>query len=191
LWENNGTRIDSGTLVLVVGPSGAGKDSVLDGARSVFAGDDRFVFVRRTITRQSGAGGEDSVEATPEAFAVAKAAGNFALSWRAHDLDYGIPATIEGDLKAQRCVIANVSRSVIDLARSRYKCRRVVNVTAPIAVLARRIAKRGREDAAAVEKRLARAGYALPPGDDILHIENTGPVEVAVDRFTNWLRETD
>ena len=119
-----------------------------------------------------------------------EAAGKFALSWRAHDLDYGIPATVEGDLKAQRCVIANVSRSVIDLARSRYKSRRVVNVTAPIAVLARRIAKRGREDAAAVEKRMARVGYALPPGDDILHIENTGPVEVAVDRFTNWLRET-
>ena len=119
-----------------------------------------------------------------------EAAGKFALSWRAHDLDYGIPATVEGDLKAQRCVIANVSRSVIDLARSRYKSRRVVNVTAPIAVLARRIAKCGREDAAAVEKRMARVGYALPPGDDILHIENTGSVEVAVDRFTYWLRET-
>ena len=146
-------RIENGTLVLVVGPSGAGKDSVLNGARAVLAGDDRFVFVRRTITRESGAGGEDNVEATPEAFAAAKAAGAFALSWRAHDLDYGIPVAIEDDLQARRCVIANVSRSVIEPARDRYAGLRVVNVTAPVAVLAKRIAMRGREDTAAIEKR--------------------------------------
>ena len=89
----------NGSLVLVVGPSGAGKDSVLNGARAALADDDDFVFVRRTITRTSGAGGEDNVEVTPEAFAAAKATGAFALSWRAHDLDYGIPKSIEDDLR--------------------------------------------------------------------------------------------
>ena len=182
-------QIDSGILVLVVGPSGAGKDSVLNGARTAFADDERFVFVQRTITRESGAGVEDNVEATPGTFAAAKAAGAFALFWRAHDLDYGIPVTIEDDLRAQRCVIANVSRSVIELARARYAGTRVVNITAPLAVLARRIALRGREDAVTIEKRLARAGYSFPTSEDIVHLKNTGTVEDAVDRFTQMLRD--
>ena len=182
-------QIDSGILVLVVGPSGAGKDSVLNGARTAFADDERFVFVQRTITRESGAGFEDNVEATLATFAAAKAAGAFALFWRAHDLDYGIPVTIEDDLRAQRCVIANVSRSVIELARARYAGTRVVNITAPLAVLARRIALRGREDAVTIEKRLARAGYPFPTSEDIVHLKNTGTVEDAVDRFTQMLRD--
>ena len=182
-------QIDSGILVLVVGPRGAGKDSVLNGARTAFADDERFVFVQRTITRESGAGFEDNVEATPGTFAAAKAAGAFALFWRAHDLDYGIPVTIEDDLRAQRCVIANVSRSVIELARARYAGTRVVNITAPLAVLARRIALRGREDAVTIEKRLARAGYPFPTSEDIVHLKNTGTVEEAVDRFTQMLRD--
>ena len=182
-------QIDSGILVLVVGPSGAGKDSVLNGARTAFADDERFVFVQRTITRESGAGFEDNVEASPGTFAAAKAAGAFALFWRAHDLDYGIPVSIEDDLRAQRCVIANVSRSVIELARARYAGTRVVNITAPLAVLARRIALRGREDAVTIEKRLARAGYPFPTSEDIVHLKNTGTVEEAVDRFTQMLRD--
>ena len=182
-------QIDSGILVLVVGPSGAGKDSVLNGARTAFADDERFVFVQRTITRESGAGVEDNVEATPGTFAAAKAAGAFALFWRAHDLDYGIPVTIEDDLRAQRCVIANVSRSVVELARASYAGTRVVNITAPLAVLARRIALRGREDAVTIEKRLARAGYPFPTNEDIVHLKNTGTVEDAVDRFTQMLRD--
>lgn len=178
----------AGTLVLVVGPSGAGKDSVLNGARRALAGNARFVFVRRTITRPSGAGGEDNIEATPERFAALQAGGAFSLTWRAHDLDYGIPNSIEEDLGAGRCVVANVSRAVIDRARDRYDPLRVVNVTAPVDVLAARIAQRGREDAASVAKRLQRAAQRVPDGPDVVTIRNTGALEDAVDRFTEVLR---
>ena len=178
----------NGTLVLVVGPSGAGKDSVLNGARSVLAGDDRFVFARRIITRAPDDGGEDNIEVTPEAFAAAKAAGAFSLSWRAHGLDYAIPRSIVDDLRARRCVVASVSRSVIESARARYERLCVVNVTATLEVLAERIARRGREDSASIRARLARAHYALPPGDDLVTLENTGTIEEAVDRFVSLLR---
>ena len=136
-------RIDRGTLVLVVGPSGAGKDSVLNGARAALAGDSRFIFVQRTITREAGAGGEDNAEVTPEAFAAAKAAGAFALSWRAHGLCYGVPADILQDLAAGRRVVVNVSRGVIEEARRRLGAVRVVSVSADPEQLAERLRQRG------------------------------------------------
>ncbi len=179
----------NGTLVLVVGPSGAGKDSVLNGARSVLAGDDRFVFARRIITRPPDEGGEDNIEVSTEAFAAAKADGAFSLSWRAHGLDYAIPQTIEDDLRVRRCVVASVSRSVIESARAGYVRLCVINITAPLEVLAERIARRGREDAASIRERLARANYDLPIGDDVVTLENTGTVEEAVDRFVSLLRQ--
>jgi ribose 1,5-bisphosphokinase len=111
----------SGTLVLVVGPSGAGKDTLISGARGALMGDARFVFPRRAITRSPLAGGEDNETMPPGAFAAAMAAGAFALAWRAHGLSYGIPVAIEAALGQGRHVVANVSRSVIVEARQRYR----------------------------------------------------------------------
>lgn len=178
----------TGTLVLVVGPSGAGKDSVIDGARVALQGEARIVFARRTITRPADAGGEAHIETTPDAFAAAKAAGEFSLSWRAHDLDYGISRSVERDLRARRCVVANVSRSVLDDARSRYDGLCIVNITAPAAILAERIARRGREDTEAIRKRLERATQYAPTGDDVVTLENVGALEETVRSFEALLR---
>ena len=40
-----------GTFVAVIGPSGAGKDTILAGARAALANDASFLFPRRVITR--------------------------------------------------------------------------------------------------------------------------------------------
>ena len=64
-------------LFLVVGPSGAGKDTLLDGARAALATDDRFVFARRAITRPAEAGGEIYDAITGEEFARRRDAGGF------------------------------------------------------------------------------------------------------------------
>ncbi len=85
-------------LVLVVGPSGAGKDTLLEAAREALAADPRFRFVRRAITRPAEAGGEAHEAVTDTQFA----ARTFALAWQAHGLRYGIPNDIATDIAAGR-----------------------------------------------------------------------------------------
>ncbi|HVM81880.1 MAG TPA: phosphonate metabolism protein/1,5-bisphosphokinase (PRPP-forming) PhnN, partial [Stellaceae bacterium] len=143
-----------GTLILVVGPSGAGKDTLIEGARDALAGDRRFLFPRRVITRPAEAGGEEHEAMSSVEFAAAEAAGAFALSWGAHGLRYGIPSGIDAELARGRHVVVNVSRSILAEARRRYRPLAIVEVTAPVEVLAERLAARGREGAADIAQRL-------------------------------------
>lgn len=162
-------------LVLVVGPSGAGKDTLLAGARSALGEDGRFRFVRRAITRPAEAGGEPHESVTEAEFDERLAAGRFALHWRAHGLQYGIPTDIADDLAQGRVVVANLSRAVIAEAAQQFRVR-VVEVTAPPDLLARRLAARGREDADDLARRLARA-IALPLPVERETIMNDSTVE--------------
>lgn len=164
-----------GRLVAVVGPSGAGKDTLMAGARAALAGEARIRFVRRAITRPAEAGGEDHRALTEAAFAAELAAGGFALHWQAHGLHYGIPRAIEDDLARGHVVAANLSRSVLAEADARYPLL-VLEITAPPAVLAARLAARGRENAADVAARLAREA-AVPPGLAVRRVMNAGTVE--------------
>ncbi len=177
----------SGTLVLVVGPSGAGKDTLIGGAAEALKDDPRFVFPRRIITRPQDAGGEPHIAQSPETFAEAEKAGAFALSWRAHDLAYGIPGAIRADLRAGRHVIVNVSRGVIDTARQAFPRVRVIAVTVPREVLAERLAARGREDAADIARRLERAEAFVLGGTDVSTFSNVGNREAAIAGFTALL----
>lgn len=141
----------NGRLILVVGPSGAGKDTVLAYARAHLAQYPQCVFPRRVITRPAGPG-EDYESISEAAFKQR----SFALSWTAHGLHYGIPIEIEAALADGKTVIANVSRAVIAHARATYNCQ-VIEITAPIEVLAKRLAQRGRETEADIARRLARS----------------------------------
>ena len=167
-------------LIAVVGPSGAGKDTLMGGARAALALDARFRFVRRAITRPADAGGEDHEALGDAEFALRHDAGAFALSWEAHGLRYGIPRNIEEDIGARRVVIANLSRAVLHEASARYPLR-VLNITAPMEVLAARLAARGRETVADIAGRLARE-VALPEGLDIERVMNDADVAEGVAR---------
>lgn len=145
-------------IAAVVGPSGAGKDTLIAAARAL---DPRLRLVRRTITRPDTAGGEDFEGVAPETFAAMRAAGRFALDWQAHGLCYGIP---RDQLEGPGPAIFNGSRAALPMAIQRLPGLRVVLITAPVALLAQRLAARGREDAAQIAGRLRRAGFAMPAG---------------------------
>lgn len=166
-------------LVLVVGPSGAGKDSLLAGSRAEFAGDAGIHFVRRVITRPPDPGGEPHEPVTEAAFLTRE----FALSWSAHGLRYGIPANA---LAAARVVVANVSRTVIAEAAARHRSR-VIEVTAPDDVLTARLAARGREGPHDVARRLERR-VAIPDGVIVDRVMNDSTLDEAIARFIAVLR---
>lgn len=177
-----------GWLCLVVGPSGAGKDSLIAGAAAALGDDPGFAFPKRDITRAADAGGEDHMEVSAGEFAERRDAGRYALAWHAHGLAYGIPVSIDVALAQGITVIVNVSRTVINAARARYRHLRVLHVTAPVPVLAQRIAARGRESAEDVEARLTRAAIAAPSGPDVVEICNDGRLETAVAAFVAAIR---
>jgi phosphonate metabolism protein PhnN/1,5-bisphosphokinase (PRPP-forming) len=178
----------TGTLVLVVGPSGVGKDSIIAGAASRLRADPSFVFARRSITRPLAARGEAHVALSSAAFAAARARGAFLLHWQAHGLDYGIPAALAAERSAGRIVVANVSRTVIDAARAFLPPVRIVQILAPREVLATRLASRGRESAADIGRRLERAAAELEPAADVTTLVNDGALEHAVAQFVAILR---
>jgi phosphonate metabolism protein PhnN/1,5-bisphosphokinase (PRPP-forming) len=165
-------------LVAVVGPSGAGKDTLMARARMALVDDLRFHFVRRAITRPAEAGGEAHEALSEASFRMRRSAGRFALDWEAHGLMYGVPIEIEAEMAAGRVVVANLSRAILPSADDRYRLR-VLLITAPFEVLAARLAARGRESAADIEARLARE-VALPPGLDVATVMNEGTVEGGV-----------
>lgn len=169
-----------GTLHLVVGPSGVGKDTLIEAARR--ARPD-LVVPRRVITRPADAGGEIHSAMTPEAFRHAAEEGAFALWWRAHGLGYGIPAEMADALTAGRHVLVNVSRTVIDEARARFAPLRVLLITAPAEILACRLAGRGRESRAEIAERMARAPFSAPRGSDVTVIDNGGSPEEGAAAF--------
>jgi len=180
--------LSAGRLVLVVGPSGVGVDTLIDAARREFADDPGFHFVRRTITRPAGSVGEDHDPIDIESFRERRAVGGFALAWEAHGLGYGIPLSIEDRLRDGQTVVVNASRTVIDEARSRYPVITVASVTASPDILARRLAGRNRESAEEIERRLKRAGLGFAEGEDVVTIDNNGSLESSVKAFLELLR---
>jgi ribose 1,5-bisphosphokinase len=148
--------IGPGWLVLVVGPSGAGKDTLLNLARAACAGDAGIVFPRRVVTRPASPA-EDNAQVTLDAFREALAGGDFAMHWEAHGHRYALPRSIDDDVRAGRTVVFNASRTVIETMRRAYAHIVVVSITAPPNLLAERLASRGRDSDGPIEPRLRRA----------------------------------
>ena len=174
-------------LIVVVGPSGAGKDSVLRGWR---AAADAPHFAQRVITRPAEA--TEAHEAVgPRDFGDLRAQGLLATWWQAHGLDYGVRRAQLEALARGGWVVLNGSRAHLPALRAQAPGLRVVEVSAPAHVLAQRLAARGREDAQARASRLQRS-IATPVAAD-LALVNDGDLQRCVTALLQWwqrLRES-
>jgi ribose 1,5-bisphosphokinase len=178
-----------GRLVLVVGPSGVGKDALIGGAREALKANATYSFVRRVVTRPARPEAEDHDSMTPERFAAAEARGRFVLVWEAHGLRYGLPTSVATDLALGRVVVANVSRHVVAEAMAQFPGALVVLVRADAAQRAERLAGRGRETRAQIDARLGREGPTLPASIQPVTLDNSGSLAAGVNAFVLILRQ--
>jgi ribose 1,5-bisphosphokinase len=93
----------AGRLIYLIGPSGSGKDSLLDAAREPMAARGCRI-VRRVITRSAEARGEAAQAVSIDRFGELQAQGAFALSWFANGCTTGYPSrSISGWPKGTTC----------------------------------------------------------------------------------------
>jgi ribose 1,5-bisphosphokinase len=154
-------------LVYVMGPSGAGKDAVLDFARAALPVGSPVAFAHRYITL------------SPAEFASRRNAGLFAFHWHAHGTDYGIGIEIETWRRAGFVVVVSGSREHARTLDATALGLRFVLITAPSEVLRQRLTGRGREPDAAIAERLARAAALAVDEPALTVIDNAGPLDQA------------
>lgn len=178
-----------GRVFFCVGPSGVGKDSLLQWVRDHLSEDDNVVFAQRTITR--AADPSEAHEAVDAAtFWRLAAGGQFAMVWQANDLCYGVRRAIEADLKAGRDVVINGSRAYVPQLQQAFPDAIVIWIEASENLLRERLEARHREEGPALLKRLKRAkAYAPSNQAQVIRLDNSGPMEVAGQKLLQILKE--
>lgn len=179
--------MSKGQLYYVMGPSGAGKDSVLAWVRLHGVSND-VLCAHRYITRPADAGGENHVALSEEEFRLRAKRGLFALTWQAHGLRYGIGREIQHWLGLGAQVLVNGSRDAYAQARERFPALRPVVITASHETIAARLAARGRESAVEIAERLARRDAYQAPADALI-IHNDGSLIDAGARLLKAITE--
>jgi ribose 1,5-bisphosphokinase len=163
-------------LIYVVGPSGAGKDSLLSWLRAQTPASAPVYWTRRTIDRPPSEGADAEKHEPVDALAFEQLVSEdaFAMHWQANTHRYGIrKSELAGLADSQHCVMVNGSRAHIPVAAHDYPGMTVLHITAAPEVLRQRLLGRGRESAQAIEARLQRAvDLQVPSGCRLLEISN-------------------
>ena len=163
---------ETGRLIYVMGPSGAGKDSLLGFVRERIGA--QVMFAHRYITRPVS-DGENHVALSHEEFLARLTNGVFSMHWESLGLHYGIGVEIDAWLTRGLPVVVNGSRQHAPAALERYPFTQFVHIHASPTVLAARLERRGREDSRQMEARLARRpALSLPEEARLITIDNSG-----------------
>jgi len=146
-----------GQLFYVIGPSGSGKDTLMQYAREKLATHKKIVFAHRYITRPPELVGENHIHLSEAEFAAKIQQGFFAMQWDSHGLRYGIGKEINFWLAQGFDVVINGSREYFSTALEKEPDMRVVSIRTSTEILRERLKKRRRETDDEIERRLERA----------------------------------
>jgi ribose 1,5-bisphosphokinase len=166
-------------LIYVIGPSGAGKDSVLMRLRETWDMEQAAHWARRTVTRVALRGGEAHESVSESEFSRLMNQGAFALHWQANGLFYGIRQSELSMLARGQCVFVNGSRGHLDRLLAVFPEASVVHITASPEVLRERLKSRQRESEQDIDRRLARNVNMDLPKNTLL-IQNDDSLDAAV-----------
>ncbi len=187
LDKSDQKKFYAGWLILVVGNSGSGKDSILKGVKEKYPSELKKIFLaQRFITRPSS-DTEDNIAITPEEFKNMSLQCRFALEWNIYGLNYGVPIEIDDWLQKGHPVLINVSRTVVKKAQDIYQNIKVVFIEVPFEITLKRIKDRARESGERLDERIERAreNQTFPDADFI--IDNSGDLEYAIDKLLNYI----
>lgn len=183
------TAPTNGRLVCVVGPSGAGKDTVLNWLTEHWPGPTPLYRARRCITRPADAGGEWHEALEVSEFERLRVQGLFAWHWCAHGLHYGVRQSELQGLAQGACVLVNGSRAHLDAACARYPGLAVLHITASEATLTQRLLARQRETASDIAQRVRRSQLIPALTHPLsLTIHNDGSLTEAGQQALDWLQ---
>jgi ribose 1,5-bisphosphokinase len=177
-----------GCVIVILGPSGSGKDSLLDHARQKIGARNDIRFIRRAITRPAHDESEDFLPLTEEAFEAAVQSGRFCFHWRANGLRYGLPHSMAGFVADGGLAVVNGSRAAFPAMCGLFPRLRSVLVRVDSGVLRERLRLRGREDEAEIDARISRAETYLDAIEPDVVIDNSGSLESSGAQFLACLR---
>lgn len=172
-------------IILIVGPSGAGKDTLLRGARDYFRHSAKIRFVRRYITRPPDIN-EDNYYIDLPGFLTLNEAGFFVASWNAHSNHYGVARHTFRENTPQATVICSISRTAIEAFERAFPDTVTINVTVPKVILQARLRQRGRENDSQLDHRLARADKPFA-ARNLVTFDNSRELTTGVNDFINLL----
>lgn len=177
--------MSNGKLFYVVGPSGAGKDTLISYAKEKTKGK-KTIFVRRYITRPVDVGGEDHISIKLEDFKEKLSQSFFALWWESHSNFYGISKEIDDWIKAGYHTIVNGSRGYLQKALAIYPEMITILVEVSETVLKERLRNRGRETDPEIEQRIIRSrmfdDFTAP---NLIRLKNDHALTISGDRFVD------
>jgi len=180
-------KVFSGTLFLVVGNSGSGKDSIIKAVLESYPSDLKSIrLTQRYITRPPSEN-EDNISISPEVFREMSRKGKFALEWHIYGLDYGVPIEIDSWLKKGHPVLVNVSRTIVKKACETYRNLKIIFIEVPFEITLKRLKARARESGKRLEERIERAKKNQKFSDADFIVDNSSELENAVNQFLNYL----